>query len=159
MTYILDWEWSGPGDRLGDLASFCTLSEQDIEGENRILAKYLEKERPSKLDHARLHLWRIWFTLRFGLWSLYKAKSKYFINRDASQITEDDDYERFSDGYIKTFISMLNEPNTDQHMCVLREKLDSIMNEDHRELRKNVRAEKYARSYDYTMFKSKYRDN
>ena len=73
-----------------------------------------------------MHLWKIWFTLRGGLWALQKAKSEHFINRDVLEITEDDDYEKFSDKDIKEFISMLNEPSTDQHMCVLKENINSI---------------------------------
>ena len=47
--FIVDWEWSGPGDRLCDLATFCALSEQDCKGQKQILAKYLQKDQPSKL--------------------------------------------------------------------------------------------------------------
>ena len=71
-----------------------------------------------------MHLWKIWFTLRGGLWALQKAKSEHFINRDVSEITEDDDYEKFSDKDLKGFFSLLNEPITDQHMCVLEENID-----------------------------------
>ena len=122
--FIVDWEWSGPGDRIGDLATFCALSEQDSDGEVVLLAKYLGVDEPSDLQRARFHLWRIWFTLRGGLWALCKARSIHFSDRDVAEITEDDDYEKFSDFYIKTFITALNKPATDQHMYILRHALE-----------------------------------
>ena len=122
--FIIDWEWSGPGDRIGDLATFCALSEQDSDGEVVLLAKYLGVDEPSDLQRARLHLWRIWFTLRGGLWALCKAKSIHFFNRDAAEITEDDDYEKFCDFDIKTFIKSLNKPVTDHNMYILRQALE-----------------------------------
>ena len=121
--FIVDWEWSGPGDRIGDLATFCALSEQDSDGEGLILAKYLNNDEPSDLDRARLHLWRIWFTLRGGLWALCKAKNIHFANRDESEITEDDDYEKFTDNDIKSFITMIDKPITDYYMNTLKEAL------------------------------------
>ena len=125
QLYIVDWEWSGPGDRIGDLATFCALSEQDSDGESVLLAKYLGVDEPSDLQRARLHLWRIWFTLRGGLWALCKARSIHFSNRDVAEITEDDDYEKFCDSDIKTFITALNKPVTDHHMYILGQALDN----------------------------------
>ena len=122
---IIDWEWSGPGDRLGDLASFCGLSEQDSEGEMRVLSKYLEGGEPLAVDQARLRLWRMWFTLRGGLWALCKAKSVHFANRKASDITEDDDYEKFSKYYIDEFITMLNESNTTRYIDILTKAVEN----------------------------------
>ena len=123
QIYIIDWEWSGPGDRFGDLAPFVALSEQDAAGEELILQKYLDPQRPTDLDRARLYLWRIWFTLRGGLWALTKAKSVHFSNRMASEITEDDDYEKFASDWIKEFVAKLDEPITEKHMSNLQGKI------------------------------------
>ena len=121
---VIDWEWSGPGDRICDLATFCGLSGQDSKGEKHVLSKYLEVDEPLALDQARLRLWRIWFTLRGGLWALCKAKSVHFANRNASEITEDDDYDMFSKMWIEEFITMINESNTNRHMDILKKAVD-----------------------------------
>lgn len=118
--FMIDWEWSGPGDRICDLATFCALSEQDSQGEVRVLSKYLEVDVPSDIDQARLRLWRIWCTLRGGLWALYKAKSVHFANRNVSEITEDDDYENFAKAYIGEFIARINAPNTNNDIYLLK---------------------------------------
>ena len=118
--YIIDWEWSGPGDRFCDLASFVAISEMNPEEEERVLEIYLHPCKPTDTDRSRLYLWRMWLTLRGGLWALSKARSPYFSNRNSSEITEDDDYERFARDGIEEFETKLNDPITENHITYLK---------------------------------------
>jgi len=121
--YIIDWEWSGPGDRFCDLAPFVAYSRQDIDGEERVLEIYLDPQKPTDTDRSRLYLWRMWLTLRGGLWALSKAKSPHFSNRKCSEVTEDDDYEKFAKDDIQEFEIKLNDSITDQHIAYLETKI------------------------------------
>ena len=122
--YIIDWEWSGPGDRFCDLAPFVALSKQDKDGEERVLEIYLDPQKPTDTDRSRLYLWRMWLTLRGGLWALSKAKSPHFSNRTSSEITEDDDYEKFARDDIHEFETKLSDTITDQHIAFLETKIE-----------------------------------
>ena len=124
--YIIDWEWSGPGDRFCDLAPFVAMSEMDAKEEERVLELYLEPLKPTDTDRSRLYLWRMWLTLRGGLWALSKAKSPHFSNRSQSEITEDDDYERFAKSWIKEFETKLSDPITENHMTYLENKIKEM---------------------------------
>ena len=121
-VFIIDWEWAGPGDRLCDLSTFIALSEQDDEGEARVLAEYLgvsDSSATSALDRARLRLWRVWLDLRSALWARQKARSPYFAGRDASTISPDDDYNAFAEEYIGRYAKLINQPSTAAHVDVL----------------------------------------
>jgi len=118
--YIIDWEWSGPGDRFCDLASFVAISEMNPEEEERVLNVYLRPCKPTDTDRSRLYLWRMWLTLRGGLWALSKARSPHFSNRNPAEITEDDDYERFARDGIEEFETKLNDPITENHITYLK---------------------------------------
>ena len=77
-VYLVDWEWSGPGDRVCDLATFCDLCNFDDETERRALSEYYGQEMlkaSTGLYQARLKLWRIWFVVRGSLWAAVKAAS------------------------------------------------------------------------------------
>ena len=114
---------SGPGDRFCDLAPFVAFSKQDKHGEERVLEIYLDPQKPTDTDRSRLYLWRMWLTLRGGLWALSKARSQHFSNRKCSEITEDDDYEKFARDYIQEFETTLNDSITDQHILYLETKI------------------------------------
>jgi len=73
-TYLIDYEWSGPGDRVCDLATFCLLAGCDEGGEDRVLRAYFGDDL-SVLHRARLTLWRLWFGVRGALWSAVKDAS------------------------------------------------------------------------------------
>ena len=76
---LVDWEWSGPGDRLCDLATFCDLCHFDDEAERRALSEYFGEETllaSRGLLAARLKLWRLWFVVRGSLWAAVKAVSR-----------------------------------------------------------------------------------
>ena len=77
-VYLVDWEWSGPGDRVCDLATFCDLCNFDDETERRALSEYYGQEillASTGLYEARLKLWRVWFVVRGSLWAAVKAAS------------------------------------------------------------------------------------
>ena len=72
VAHLIDWEWSGPGDRLFDLATLCHLSGAD---EGDVLDEYFGAAHVTALVRARLALWRLWFGVRGALWSAVKAAS------------------------------------------------------------------------------------
>merc|ERR1740121_1913580 len=80
VVHIIDYEWSGQGDRLCDLSTFCALSEQDDAGETAVLAEYLgvSLQDTPPLAKTRVRLWRTWFMLRSALWGRRKELSPYF---------------------------------------------------------------------------------
>ena len=77
-AYLVDWEWSGPGDRVCDIATFCDLCNFDEETEQLVLSEYFGKDAllaSRGLLEARLQLWRLWFAVRGSLWAAVKAGS------------------------------------------------------------------------------------
>ena len=74
-AYLIDYEWSGLGDRVCDLATFCLLAGLDAAGEDRVLRAYFGDRGVSPLHRARLRLWRLWFAVRGALWSAVKGAS------------------------------------------------------------------------------------
>ena len=87
-AYLVDWEWSGPGDRVCDLATFCDLCNFDDDTERQALSEYYGEETlvASKgLLQARLKLWRLWFVVRGSLWAAVKAASSSNGRKEESE--------------------------------------------------------------------------
>ena len=63
---LVDWEFSGVGDRLYDLATLVEHTNQDDKGEEQVLQMYF-KRPPSELEAARLSIWRVWYAMRRAL--------------------------------------------------------------------------------------------
>jgi Ser/Thr protein kinase RdoA (MazF antagonist) len=124
---FIDWEWSGPGDRLADLATLCffALSEEDDAGELAVLAAYrgVPVSACSAVDCARLRLWRTWFALRGALWARRKEMSPHFANGPTGP---DDDYHAFAEWHIVKFLDLLRKKTVATHMDTLAKAVASL---------------------------------
>lgn len=68
---LIDWEYSGCGDRYFDLGMAATYHQLDDKEERELLGAYFGKVTDSSL--ARLRLMRMMSTLRDGAWSLVQV--------------------------------------------------------------------------------------
>ena len=90
-TYLIDWEWSGPGDRVCDIATFCDLCNFDERIERRVLSEYFGEEALDAsrgLLQARLQLWRLWFVVRGSLWAAVKAARRIDETKEVCDYAE-----------------------------------------------------------------------
>ena len=97
---IIDWEWSGIGDRLYDMAYFCIETNQDEQGVLFVLQSYLQQE-PTPLERARFKCWMTWCLLLKAL----KARTSAM-----GSLSLDDDYDEFADNYLLQFETCINSP-------------------------------------------------
>jgi thiamine kinase-like enzyme len=68
---LIDWEYSGCGDRYFDLGMAATYHQLDDKEERELLGAYFGKVTETSL--ARLRLMRMMSTLRDGAWSLVQG--------------------------------------------------------------------------------------